>query len=116
VHDGKKWGPEIELPGKEAAITFGAAGTLFAASSLGLSRLEDGHFTLFEKTAYAQPALAVDKDGKPHVAWHKDGKVFYAGKEVSAGERPALVIDAQGTAHLGYLANGALALRSLQGE
>ena len=116
VHDGKKWGAEIELPGKEAAIAFGAAGTLFAASSLGLSRLEDGHFTLFEKTAYAQPALAVDKDGKSHVAWHKDGKVFYAGKEVSAGERPALVIDAQGTAHLGYLANGALALRSLQGE
>jgi hypothetical protein len=110
--DDAKWGGEIALTGKEAAVAFAPGGPLFAATSTGLWKLSGKGFERLTDTAYAQPSLAVDPQGRPHVAWRKGGKVACDDVEVAEGERPSLLAAADGVLHLAYLSNGSLALRS----
>jgi hypothetical protein len=116
IHDGKQWGPDIALPGEEAAIAFAPKGALFAATTTGLWKSQNGQFEQIEKMRYAQPALAVDASGKPHVASQQAKKIYYGTKEVAPGEQPAIVVDPKGVIHLAYLDGGAVMVRSLQGD
>ena len=116
IHDGEKWGDEIPLTGKEAAIAFAPGGPLHAATSTGLWKLADKVFELVQKTPYSQPALVVDAQGRPHVASRKDGKVAYGGAVVDEGERPTLALAADGTLHLAYLSGGSIRVRSRKGD
>lgn len=114
--EGKKWSDEIALTGKEAAIAFGPGGILYAATSTGLWKLADKGFERVQETAYAQPALAIDSQGRPVVAWNRSGKIVVGETVVADGERPALTVTPDGTLHLAYLANGTLILRSRKGD
>ncbi len=116
VHDGGQWGREIELAGLEAAIAFAPDGALFAVTTEGLWKLTDEKFELVRDAQYSQPALAIDTDGQPRVAWHKDGRILFEGAEVAEGERPTIIITPDEIVHLAYLSGGGLFVRSLTGR
>ena len=92
------------------------ADLFYAATSTGLWKLDDEQFERIQEADYAQPAIAVDQEGQPHVAWQRDGRIMYGDAEVGEGERPSLVIAPDGTVHLAYLSNGELIVRSLRDE
>jgi PKD repeat protein len=116
VHDGKQWGDEVALTGREAAIAFAPDGLLFAATSTGLWKLNGKTFERVQDTAYAQPALAMDDKGQPRVAWRRDGRIMFGDKAVDEGERPTLAVSADGTTHLAYLSKDSIIVRSRKGE
>ena len=116
IHDGEKWGDEVPLTGKEAAIAFAPGGPLHAATSTGLWKLADKVFKPVQKAAYSQPALVIDAQGRPHVASRKDGKIVYGDVVVDDGERPTLALAADGTLHLAYLTKGSIRMRSRKGD
>ena len=115
LNEGKQWGTEIQLTGGEAAIAFASAGALYAATSTGLWKLGGDHFDRVQEADYSQPAIAVDKDGKPHVAWRLNGRIVYDGGDVGEGERPSIVIAPDGTVNLAYLSKGSVVVRSEKG-
>ena len=114
VHDGKQWGAEIQLAGREAALAFTPAGLLYAVTSTGLWKLSGDHFDRVQEGNYSQPAVAVDKDGTPHTAYRQNGRVVYDGRDVAEGEHPSIIV-ADGTTHVAYLTKGALVMRSNRG-
>lgn len=113
VHDGENWSQQITLNGSEAAIAFAPSGSLYAATSTGLWKLTEGGFEQVRQATFAQPALAVDGDGTPVVAWRQDGRIFYEGQNLGRGKRPSVVVSPDGTVHLAYLSDGSIVLRSL---
>jgi len=115
LNDGKQWGSEIQLTGKEAALAIAPGGPLYAATSTGLWKLSGDHFDHVQEANYSQPAIAVDKDGKPHVAWQQNGRIVYAGSDVGEGERPSVAIAPDGTVDLAYISKGPLVFRSGKG-
>jgi hypothetical protein len=115
VNDGKQWGNEIQLAGKETMVAFAPSGPLYAATSAGLWKLNGERFDRVQEANYSQPAVAVDKEGKPHVAWHQNGHIVYDGSDVGEGERPSVVIAPDGTLNLAYISKGALVIRSGKG-
>ena len=84
-HDGNQWGSEIQLIGREAAQTFVPGGPLYAATSTGLWRLNGGHFDRVQDTNFSQPAIAVAKNGQPHIASRQNGRILYDGADVDEG-------------------------------
>src|ERR1700682_5450209 len=112
LNDGKQWGGEIQVTGREAAFVFAPGGPLYAATSTGLWKLNGNHFDRIQEANYFQPAIAADKEGKTHVAWRQNGLVLYDGNAIGEGDRPSVVITPDGTANLAYLAKGALVVRS----
>jgi hypothetical protein len=115
LNDGKQWGKEIQLPGREAAIVFAAGGPLHAATSTGVWKLTGDHFDHVQEADYSQPAIAIDKEGKAHVASKLNGQIVYDGGEMGEGERPSLVIAPDGTVSLAYLSKGSVVVRSGKG-
>lgn len=116
VHDGKQWGEEIALAGREAAIAFASDGPLFAVTSKGLWKLDGKTFERLQDAAYSQPALAIDDKGQAQVAWRRDGRIVFGDKAIDEGERPTLAAAADGTLHLAHLSKGSIIVRSCKGE
>jgi len=116
VHDGKDWSAEMSLTGQDAVIAFSPAGALHAATSTGLWKLVGAKFERIKEAAYAQPALAFDAKGDPHVAWRRDGRVVVNGQDVAEGERPTLAIGPDGATHLAYLTKSGVVVRARKGE
>jgi hypothetical protein len=115
LNEGKEWANEIQLTGNEAALSFAPGGSLYAATSTGLWRLNGEHFDRVQDGNYSQPGIAVDKDGKPHVASRQNGRILYDGADVGEGERPSVIIAPDGTVSLAYISKGALLVRSGKG-
>jgi len=86
VHDGKEWGDEFALTGKEAAIAFSPGGALQRSHLDRLWKLAGAKFERTKEAAYAQPALALDAKGEPQVAWRRDGRVVVNGQDVAEGK------------------------------
>jgi hypothetical protein len=117
LHDADGWREEIGLPGVEAAIAFAPDGPLHAITAKGRWKLVDGVFQPIEKGEFAQPALAVDDTGTPHVAWQRDGKIVAAGRDVAAGSHPSLAVLPSGVLYLAYQRpDHALVLRRFDGK
>ena len=116
LDDGKQWGGEVKLGGGEAALAFAFSGPLYAATSTGLWKLNGDHFDRVQEANYSQPAIAVDKDGRPHVAWRQNGRIIYDGSDLGEGERPSTVIAADGSVSLAYISKGALVVRTAKGR
>ncbi|MCI0560923.1 MAG: hypothetical protein MN733_20755, partial [Nitrososphaera sp.] len=116
LHDGQKWSNEIELSGTEAALAFAPSGPLYAATSTGLWKLTVDRFEIVSKATYLQPALVIDGNGQPHVAWQRNGRIICDGMDLGQGERPSLAIDSDGTIHLAYLSKGSLVVCSRTGS
>jgi hypothetical protein len=112
LYDGKQWGEQIPLNGREASLALAPNGPLYAATSTGLWKLAGNHFERVEQKAYSQPAVAIDPQGRPQVAWQRNGRIVYANAEIDPGERPSLTFAPDGTVHLAYLSKGVLVLRS----
>ncbi|MDX1486707.1 MAG: hypothetical protein R3268_00800 [Acidiferrobacterales bacterium] len=115
LHDGQNWSEQVPLNGGDAVIAFAPGGPLYAATSTGLWKMTDGSFEQVRQASYEQPTLAVDGNGTPHVAWHRDGRIIYEGEELSQGERPTIVVAPQGAVHLAYLSDGSVVFRSYEG-
>jgi len=112
VNEGKQWGREVELAGREATLAFAPGTALYAATSSGLWKLDGDHFERVQESAYSQPSVAVGRDGQIHVAWTRGGRIVYDGSDIDAGERPSVLIAPDGIVHIAYLSKGALVVRS----
>jgi hypothetical protein len=114
LKDGNHWKSEILLPGVDGALSFAASGTLYCVTSEGLWKLNGDHFDRIRETNFRQPAIAIDKEGKPHVASVQNGAVFCDERNLGDGDHPSLVAAPDGRLSVSYISKGSLMVRSLK--
>jgi hypothetical protein len=112
TYDGNRWSDGYDLQGSEPALAFGRDGTLYAATTEGLWKLGDEVFERVHEGSYSQPALAIDRQGKPEVAWRKEGHITIGAQDLGEGERATATFGPDGTMHVAYVSKGALIMRS----